>query len=428
VTRDPASGPYAIIRAVAVPSHPIGIDDLNVFGSTLAIDFAAIASARGHSAQDLAATGFERRSVTPPYEDPVTLGVNAAQPLVERAGRDAFGLLIVATETGVDFGKPLSTYVHQHLRLHSHCRNIEVKHACYGGTAAVQLASAWVRSAGPRARKALVVMTDLARRHCGDPAELTAGSGALAVTIAAEPNVLEIDLESGSASREIYDVARPTATTEWGDAVLSLAAYLDLLEEAWFDYRRATVGRSLDQQFDYVLYHTPLVSLTRQAHRLLLEADHAEVTSTFAAESFDRMVRPALGVARELANTYSASVYTMLAGLIAAAPAMLGGARVAVCSYGSGSCAEIYGGRVSDAASATLARNAIAAHLGERVAVDVELYERLVSETDRMLAAQHYEPPRDFVAGHFERCYADRARLVLQRIENYHRCYEWTTG
>ena len=410
-------------------SAPVGIDDLNVFGSTLAIDFAAIAAARGRSPQELLATGFDRRSLTPPYEDPVTLAANAAVPLVEAAGRDAFGLLIVATESGVDYGKPLSSYLHHHLGLDSRCRNGEVKHACYAGTAAVQLACAWVRSASLRNRRALVVMTDLARRHCGDPAELTAGSGAVAMTIAADPNVLEIEPESGSASREVYDVARPTATTEWGDAVLSLAAYLDLLEEAWADYRRAAAGNgALDQRFQYVLYHTPLVSLVRQAHRLLLEADHTEIAPTWLDENFDRMVSPALGYARELANTYSASVYTLLAGLLDKAVEASAGTRIAVCSYGSGSCAEIYGGRLADAARATLARHRIAAHLAERVPVDVEQYERLVLETDTMLVARNYEPARDFIPDHFERCYAGRRRLVLRHIENHHRGYEWTTA
>src|SRR5512134_127817 len=118
----------------------VGIDDINIYGSTLAIDHAAIASARGLSEKELLAVEFERRSVTPPYEDTVTLGVNAAQPLVDAAGREAFELVIVATESGVDYGKPLSAYVHHHLGLGTRCRNFEVKHACYAGTAAVQLA------------------------------------------------------------------------------------------------------------------------------------------------------------------------------------------------------------------------------------------------------------------------------------------------
>jgi 3-hydroxy-3-methylglutaryl CoA synthase len=134
-----------------------------------------MAAARGLTERDLLTVEFRRRSVLPPWEDPVTLAVNAARPLVESAGRGSFEMLIVATESGVDYGKPLSAYVHRYLGLPTRCRNVELKHACYAGTAAIQLATAWVRSEGATGKKALVVMTDVARRHFGDPGELTAG-------------------------------------------------------------------------------------------------------------------------------------------------------------------------------------------------------------------------------------------------------------
>jgi 3-hydroxy-3-methylglutaryl CoA synthase len=413
--------------ARADTSVPVGIDDLNVYGSTLAIDQAAIGAARGHSEKDLRLVDFDRRSVTPPYEDAVTLAVNAARPLVDSAGRDAFELLIVATESGMDFGKPLSAYVHRHLGLGARCRNVEIKHACYAGTAAVQLAVAWARAADAPGKKALVVMTDLARRHVGDPGELTAGSGAVAVTIAAEPAVLEIEPRSGYACREVYDVARPTATAEHADAVLSVAAYLDLIEEAWVSYRCATgTSGALDERFHYMLYHTPLVSLVREAHRLLLEVDRVEVSSAELGESFDRMVGPALAHARELSNIYSGSVYALLAGLLDGDAELPPRTRVGICSYGSGSCAEIYGALVAESARATVRRHRIAAHLADRVPLDVAQYERLVLETDAVVVARDYEPRRDFVPGHFERSYARHERLVLLRVENHHRRYGWS--
>lgn len=407
-------------------SPPVGMDDLNVYGSTLAIDHAAIAAARGLPEKALQAVEFERRSVTPTYEDAVTLAVNAARPLVDAAGRDAFELLIVATESGVDYGKPLSAYVHRHLGLGARCRNFELKHACYAGTAAIQMAAAWVRAGDAPGKKALVVMTDLARRHFGDPGELTAGSGAVAVTIAAEPGVMAIEPRSGYACREVYDVARPTAAGEHADPVLSLAAYLDLVEEAWANYRSAAaVTEAIDTRFRYLLYHTPLVSLVDQAHRLLLEVDRPDLATGAVNDSFDRMVRPALRHARELANIYSGSVYCLLAGLLDGDAEVPSGTRVGICSYGSGSCAEIYGGVVADGARATVRRHRIAERLGERVRVDVAQYERLVMETEAMLCARDYVPDRDFVPGHFERSYAGRELLVLAGIENHHRRYRW---
>jgi 3-hydroxy-3-methylglutaryl CoA synthase len=418
----------AIRVRTSASAFPVGIDDLNVYGSTLAIDHALIGAARGHSEKDLRLVDFNRRSVTPPYEDAVTLAVSAARPLVDAAGRDAFELLIVATESGVDFGKPLSAYVHRHLRLGARCRNVELKHACYGGTAAIQLAVAWARAADAPGKKALVVMTDLARRHVGDPGELTAGSGAVAVTIGADPAVLEIEPRGGYASREVYDVARPTATIEHADPVLSLAAYLDLIEEAWAGYRCA-VGTTdpLDERFEYVLYHTPLVSLAREAHRLLLEADGVERSPAELHGSFERMVEPALRHARELSNIYSGSVYALLAGLLDGDAPLEPRTRIGICSYDSGSCAEIYGGVVMESARERIRRHGIASHLADRAPLDVSQYGRLVAETDAILVASDYEPRRDFVPGHFERSYARHERLVLERIENHRRHYAWST-
>jgi 3-hydroxy-3-methylglutaryl CoA synthase len=408
--------------------QPIGIDDLNVDGGTLCIETSTLAAARGLSEKELQVVGFDRRSVIPPYEDAVTLAVNAALPLVESAGRDAFELLIVATESGSDFGKPLSSYVHSYLGLGARCRNLEVKHACYGGTAAIQLATAWVRSNDAPGKKALVVMTDLARRHFGDPAELTAGSGAVAATIAAEPNVLAIEPRSGYACRELYDVARPTATGEYGDAVLSIAAYLDLIEEAWASYRRATATRAaVDERFRYLLYHTPLVSLVRDAHRLLLEAGHDDISADELRKSFERMVSPALGYARELANIYSGSVYCLLAGLIDGDAELAASTPIGICSYGSGSCGEVYAGVLNEGARATVGRHRIGERLAARTRVDVAQYERLILESEVMQVARDYEPARDFVCGHFERSYMHDERLVLTSIEHHHRRYGWST-
>src|SRR5258708_6770251 len=155
--------------------HSVGIDDIYLYASTLCIDFAKIANHRKYNDKDLHNANFVRRSVLPSYEDPVTLAVNAAKPIVERAGRDAFDLLIVATETGLDYEKSLSTYVHKYLGLNHRCRAFEVKQACYAGTAALQMACSWLRTEPNK--KALIIMTDISRQHFDHVAELALGTG-----------------------------------------------------------------------------------------------------------------------------------------------------------------------------------------------------------------------------------------------------------
>lgn len=400
-----------------------GIDDLNLYASTLAVDFPSLAAARGIGENAYRHLQLSRRSVTPCWEDQVTMAVNAARPLIGD-NPDAFGLLIVATESGLDYGKPISTYIHKALGLGSRCRNFEIKHACYGGTAALQMALSWARGAGTD-RKALVIMSDQARRHFNDPAEMTAGSGAVALTVGAAPRVFAVDPESGYATREVYDVARPTATTEYGNAVLSLGSYLDLLELCWQDYARVAGAAALHEQFRYMLYHTPLVSLIERAHGVLLDMGDEMMEPEQITASFDRMVRPSLGYCREVGNVYAGSLYTALAGLIDHVPESAG-ARVGLFSYGSGACAELFAGTVMPTAKATIGRHRIGDTLAARRSISVLEYEALTRAGEDSTTQAEYHPDRSTPDGLFETAYQGRGRLVLDAVRNHYRQYSYS--
>jgi len=397
----------------------VGIDDIDLYASTQSVDFADIAAARGFTAKDLRAIRFHRRSVLPVFEDPVTLAVNAARGIVEDAGPEAFGLLIVATESGLDFGKSLSTYVHRYLGLGPHCRNFEVKHACFGGTAALLMAASWVRES-PSKRRALVVMTDVARNHFGELTELTGGAGAVALSVSAAPRVLALDPHTGSATKEVWDVARPTPAFEWGDPVLSLYAYLDLLELAWGEYRRVSGAPKLEEAFAHVLYHAPLVSLVERAHRELLDGDGSD---TDAASSFATMVEPTLRLNAELGNIYSGSLYASLVGLLEARQDATAGMRLGCFSYGSGACAEFFSGRIRAPAAGLVARRGVGPRLAARRKLTVAEYEAASHALHDALAAEDLVPDPTAAAELWESAYAGRGLLVLEQVRRYHRVY-----
>ena len=228
-----------------VSSSSVGIDTINIYAGPLKLDLAELAAARDFSEQQLSQTGFLAKSVASPYEDPVTFAVNAAKPILNNYDKNDFELLIVATESAVDFGKPISSYVHRFLNLPERCRNFEVKHACYSGTAALQMAKSWVQC--QPTKKALVIMSDFSRRHFledqqgviqGNLAELTGGTAAVAMVVSAEPKMLAFDGYTGCASMEVFDVARPNITHEWADPVLSLHAFLDMFDVTWDFYKK----------------------------------------------------------------------------------------------------------------------------------------------------------------------------------------------
>ncbi|MCB9604793.1 MAG: hydroxymethylglutaryl-CoA synthase family protein [Sandaracinus sp.] len=398
----------------------VGIDAVHVWASTLGVSFREVAAARGIDAKSFASTRFEQRSLLPLWEDPVTLAVNAARPVVAEVGADRVGLLIVATESGLDFGKPLSTWVHRHLGLGTSCRNFEIKHACFGGTAALMTAASYVRERPERV--AIVVMTDVARDHVGDPAELTAGSGAVALAVSTNPRILALDPETGSATREVYDVARPRATGEHNDAVLSLYSYLDLVELAWADYVARTGGRRGEGDFSHLLFHTPLWSLAERAHAALLEAADEDVEPEAIADSFARRVAPSLAWNLRTANVYSGSVYVSLAGLLATSD-VAPGSRLALFSYGSGACSELFSGVVQSGARAAVLGMDVEPQLDERRMVDVATYEALVKAHQEAMVATDFVPDLGAPAGVFEALYAGRGRLVLESVRGHERTY-----
>ena len=63
------------------------------------------------------------------------MGTNAAYPLMIDKELDDVDLLLFSTESGIDQSKAAGIYVHRLLNLSSNCRTVELKQACYSGTA-----------------------------------------------------------------------------------------------------------------------------------------------------------------------------------------------------------------------------------------------------------------------------------------------------
>jgi len=127
----------------------VGIEAMNVFGGTACLDVEQLADYRRLDMTRFHNLLMKEKAVALPYEDPVTYAVNAARPIVDALppeAKDRIEMLITCSESGIDFGKSLSTYVHAHLGLNRNCRLFEIKQACYAGTAGFQTAVNFVLS------------------------------------------------------------------------------------------------------------------------------------------------------------------------------------------------------------------------------------------------------------------------------------------
>jgi hydroxymethylglutaryl-CoA synthase len=360
----------------------VGIERLAVYVPQHALRLTDLAVARGVAPEKLTAgLGVHEMAIAAPCEDVVTLAATAGARLLRAAHVDPaeIGMLVVATETGVDHSKPVSIFVHDLLDVGPRCRVFELKHACYAGTAALMSAADWVRAG--QDRRALVIAADIARYALGSPGEPTQGAGAVAMLVGHEPRALRLGTESGTFASNVHDFWRPLDQREAiVDGKYSVECYLDALTGAFDAYRRhETPGESVTARLARVLYHAPFPKMALKAHRRLLELDRPELSEGAAAESYATQVAPGLAGVARVGNTYTASLYFCLAALLEAEAATLAGRRLGLFSYGSGCCAEFFTGEVAPDAP-TVANAGMAAALATRTFVDVAEYERMIHD------------------------------------------------
>src|SRR5690606_6877429 len=156
--------------------------------------------------------------------------------LIDRDGKDNIELLLFATESGIDQSKAAGIFVHGLLGLPARCRTIELKEACYSGTAALQIACAAV--ARNPATRVLVIAADVARYELASPGEPTQGCGAVAMMVTANPRIMAIDAETGLFTSDVMDFWRPNYRDQaLVDGKYSTRIYLQALQECWKQYR-----------------------------------------------------------------------------------------------------------------------------------------------------------------------------------------------
>jgi hydroxymethylglutaryl-CoA synthase len=406
----------------------IGIEKLNVYGTSLYLDQKKLAEARGREPEKVL-TDFliETRSLNPPWEDTVTMGANAAKPLLEGMDLNEIGLLIVGTEGSVDFGKPISTNIHSALGLPSNVRNFETKFACYSGAAGVDAAVNWIASGLNRGKKALVIASDFSRMHLHRPEEFVLGGLGAAMIISEDPKIVEFELEKkGTWTTDAYDTFRPSARHEVGNNEVSLFTYMDALEGAYSEYKK-NVGAEVDfdRDFSNFVYHTPFAGIAFQAHRTLCNLS-APRKKAEVREDFERRVMPALRLARRLGSSYGASNYSGLAGVVLGAPELSAGDRIGFFAYGSGAIGEFYSGIVLPEAKDSVRAMGIDDQLDKRREVSVEEYEKLEKYRERHIESADFVPDFSMLDDWYESFYEGKGYLVLKQVKDFYRTYEWS--
>lgn len=307
----------------------IGIDRLSFSTTAYALPLEELARAQGiDPGKYEKGLGQKMMSVPTPREDQITLGIDAALPILQERPEllDKIDLFLWATESATDQAKAAAVIAHRLLGLKESCRAMELKQACYSGAFALRTAINFLKSGDSTC--ALVIASDIARYQRHTPAESSQGAAAVAMLICHNPDLLELASGSAFMTLEARDFYRPTGCTEpIVDGKYSCTLYLKMLEKL-----AARTSEPIEELAAFCC-HTPLPRLAEKAAEQL------------ALPHFDRQKREgSLRYARLIGNSYTAALFINLCSLLENTDISSQSTpqKILCYSYGSGATAEIF--------------------------------------------------------------------------------------
>lgn len=350
----------------------------------------------------LVGIGQEKMSIAPPDEDIVTLSAKAAEPILAQIDRQKISAVLFATESGVDQSKSAGAFVHSLLNLSNRCRVIELKHACYAGAAALQMAVNMVKA--NHKEQVLVIAADIARYDLNTSGEATQGCGAVAMLVRANPRILEVESGSGYFTEDVMDFWRPNhRETALVDGKYSTKVYLNSLKQAWLHFTEET-GRGFGD-IDQFCYHIPFTKMAEKAHKQLVKQAEADQTD---AQTLAQ-ISPSQIYNRVVGNSYSASLFVGFCSLLDHLSG-LDNQRIGFFSYGSGCVAEFFSGIIQP---------------GYQSALMTQSHQQQIASRDPLTYAQYLEfyhrtePNQENIT--FPEYHAGPFRL--SGIQDHKRCY-----
>ncbi|MBA3720780.1 MAG: hydroxymethylglutaryl-CoA synthase family protein [Parachlamydiaceae bacterium] len=412
-----------------------GIESMNIFGGVASLDVQKLAVHRNLDSGRFENLLMKEKAVALPYEDPVTFGVNAALPILKKLSKDdieRIELLITCTESGIDFGKSLSTYIHHYLQLPRNCRLFEIKQACYAGTAGFQMALNFILSQTSPGAKALVITTDISRFMVVEGgvtpdwsyAEPSSGAGAVALLVSEKPNVFQVDVgANGYYGYEVMDTCRPVPDEDAGDSDLSLMSYLDCCENAFLEYQKRVSGVDYRDTFQYLTFHTPFGGMVKGAHRTMMRKMNKAKPNEIE-EDFQQRVMPGLTLCQRVGNIMGGTIFLSLASTIENGE-VNDAKRIGCFSYGSGCCSEFYSGIVTPESKKIIESFKYAKGLDSRYKLSIPEYEKVLRNSHTVkFGTRNVEIDHKFIPEAIELS-KGKNHLFLKRISEFHREYEW---
>lgn len=368
----------------------VGIDSLHFYAPKTYLDLEDLARVRNTDVNKFKiGIGQEKMAIITPNEDIVTMAAEAAYPLIQ-GKESSIGLVLFATESGVDFSKAAAIYLHDVLKLPSMCRVLEVKQACYAATGALLLATDYVKT-HPH-KKALVVSSDIAWYGFETPGEVTQGAGAIAMVISENPTLAVVG-EGQAIVANVEDFYRPSFhEVPIVDGKLSIRSYKELLKQV-----------RPEEKLTYMCFHMPFAVMSDKASEVLVEPLAPQVLQ--ASKAFNQ----------DIGNIYNGSLFLSLLSLLSHTEAeLIRHQKVGMFSYGSGAMGEYFTLTIQPSFEKGFLRAQILDYFSQRQRIDFETYHQL------MEVYQQREKSLDFTPNFTQ---DKNQHFFLERIHHGHRTY-----
>lgn len=352
----------------------IGIDKIGFYAPHMYVDMNKLAVARNVEPEKFTiGIGQEKMAIAPITQDPVTLAANAALMILDESDREKIDFVIFGTESGIDNSKSGAVYVHHLLGLNPNARSIEVKQACYGATAGIQMAKGHI-ALNPDSR-VLVLGSDIARYGLNTSGESTQGAGAVAMVISADPKIMALENQSAYLTADIMDFWRPVySDTAFVDGKFSNEQYIHFFTTVWEQYK-AKSGLDLND-FEAICFHLPYTKMGLKALRTVVEeADEATQEKLLANYQSSTTYN------RNVGNIYTGSLYLSLISLLEQSEQLKDGSRIGLYSYGSGAVGEFFTGILQPNYREYLQTKSHAELFASRTEISIEEYEEVFQQT-----------------------------------------------
>lgn len=371
----------------------IGIDKMGIYIPRYYLDIRDLAKERNIDPDKFViGLGQSKMSVNPISQDIVTFGVLAADKILTDEDKKKIDMLIVGTETGVDQSKSASAFMHSILGINEYCRSIEIKQACYGATAALQVAKNHIL-VNPDS-KVLVIASDIAKYGINTSGESTQGCGAVAMLVSKDPKMLEISNESVCYTKDVMDFFRPNNSTyAIVNGKLSTNTYLESLEKVYYEFS----NRFGEKDFSAICFHIPYPKLGLKGLKEIKRED--------LLEEFNNSIM----YNKEIGNIYTGSLFLSLISLLENSKKIKANDLIGLYSYGSGAVSEFFTMKVVEGYKKYLSTKENQKMLENRVKLSVSEYEEMFfSKIEHEKEIENKEGEDVYLKGIFnnERTYA----------------------